>query len=227
MNRSALRLGALLVGLSIIRPAEGAAQPPWERGVLPPGHQPAPGECRVYRPDLPPGHQPPPVPCAYAPSGAYGPAGYGQVDRGGIGVVVDGRIPGTDIGVRAQWRSGVPIGGAYQGAPGDSWQWIDEDAREAWERQQEWYREDVQRQDEWYREDAQRQDEWYREEAQRWNEREREAWKRQDEADREAWKRYDESVREAQKRDEERYREARKRQEERRREGRRGPGGGR
>ena len=34
-----------------------------ERGRVPPGHYPPPGECRMWNPDLPPGHQPPPYRC--------------------------------------------------------------------------------------------------------------------------------------------------------------------
>jgi uncharacterized protein YraI len=31
--------------------------------AIPPGHLPAPGECRYWVPNVPPGHQPPPFPC--------------------------------------------------------------------------------------------------------------------------------------------------------------------
>lgn len=42
---------------------------------IPPGHYPAPGECRVWHPGRPPGHQPPPGKCdrlrAEVPPGAW------------------------------------------------------------------------------------------------------------------------------------------------------------
>lgn len=38
---------------------------------IPPGHYPAPGECRIWYPDRPPGHQPPPGKCSPVPAGAW------------------------------------------------------------------------------------------------------------------------------------------------------------
>ncbi len=73
----------------VVRPHRGVDV---RRGVrIPPGHQPGPGECRVWYPGVPPGHQPAPFPCAdryraphgagwaYAPDRryeAYGPGAY-------------------------------------------------------------------------------------------------------------------------------------------------------
>lgn len=42
---------------------------------IPPGHYPAPGECRIWRPEVPPGRQDPPGSCSVlrqqVPAGAY------------------------------------------------------------------------------------------------------------------------------------------------------------
>jgi hypothetical protein len=42
---------------------------------IPPGHYPAPGQCRVWYPGRPPGHQPAPIPCRFlqgdVPLGAW------------------------------------------------------------------------------------------------------------------------------------------------------------
>lgn len=41
-----------------------AYSPHSERSVhVPPGHQPPPGQCRIWFPDRSPGHQPPPGEC--------------------------------------------------------------------------------------------------------------------------------------------------------------------
>lgn len=37
--------------------------------AVPAGHDPPPGECRVWYPDRPPGHQPPPGPCRHLAAG--------------------------------------------------------------------------------------------------------------------------------------------------------------
>ncbi|HSC34207.1 MAG TPA: hypothetical protein VLG45_02950 [Thermodesulfobacteriota bacterium] len=48
---------------------------PYGYVVIPPGHLPPPGECRIWVPGLPPGHQPPPFDCSYfvpnAPAGGW------------------------------------------------------------------------------------------------------------------------------------------------------------
>jgi hypothetical protein len=38
---------------------------------IPPGHYPAPGQCRIWFPGRPPGHQPPPGNCSHVPPGAW------------------------------------------------------------------------------------------------------------------------------------------------------------
>jgi hypothetical protein len=46
----------------------------YKRLKIPPGHYPAPGECRIWYPGRPPGHQPPPVRCerlGRIPAGAW------------------------------------------------------------------------------------------------------------------------------------------------------------
>jgi hypothetical protein len=43
--------------------------------IVPPGHLPPPGECRIWFPDRPPGHQPPPGACdelSVPPGGLFG-----------------------------------------------------------------------------------------------------------------------------------------------------------
>jgi hypothetical protein len=47
---------------------------------IPPGHLPAPGECRIWIPGTPPGHQPPPGDCAELAADV--PAGAWLVSRG-------------------------------------------------------------------------------------------------------------------------------------------------
>ena len=39
-------------------------QPVGHGFIIPPGHMPPPGECRIWFPDLPPGQQPPPRDCS-------------------------------------------------------------------------------------------------------------------------------------------------------------------
>ena len=71
---------------------------------IPPGHLPAPGQCRVWVPGEPPGHQPRPRSCAHiertAPAGSwivYRPS----EDRKVVHVrVVDERRPGVVVHLR-------------------------------------------------------------------------------------------------------------------------------
>jgi len=68
---------------------------------IPPGHLPAPGECRVWYPGRPPGHQPPPQPCnriRRKPAGAW--LVY-RPDHEHVRVSVISRSrPGIIVGVR-------------------------------------------------------------------------------------------------------------------------------
>jgi hypothetical protein len=64
-------MGVTVFGLVLLMIADAAAVEAQGRGRgrhggfhVPPGHMPAPGECRVWYHGRPPGHQPPPVPCA-------------------------------------------------------------------------------------------------------------------------------------------------------------------
>jgi hypothetical protein len=71
---------------------------------IPPGHLPAPGQCRVWMPGAPPGHQPRPRSCARIESTA--PAGSWIVyrpreDKKVVHVrVVDERRPGVVVRLR-------------------------------------------------------------------------------------------------------------------------------
>ena len=62
------RILRFLVGSFLLFAPLAAARADDDRGPrgVPPGHYPAPGECRVWYDGRPPGHQPPPTDCATA-----------------------------------------------------------------------------------------------------------------------------------------------------------------
>lgn len=71
---------------------------------IPPGHLPAPGECRIWHPGRPPGHQPAPGRCAdlqyRVPAGAWLLHRPGD-DRRHVRVTAyDDRRPGAVLAVR-------------------------------------------------------------------------------------------------------------------------------
>jgi hypothetical protein len=70
-----LLLSAGCTGSVVIRKPAGPPPPVVKRLGIPPGHLPAPGQCRIWYPGKPPGHQPPPGRCGVlrheVPAGAW------------------------------------------------------------------------------------------------------------------------------------------------------------
>lgn len=64
-----LRVGCAVLAATAMMLGDATAAEAQGRGRnalhVPPGHMPAPGECRVWYVGRPPGHQPPAVPCGY------------------------------------------------------------------------------------------------------------------------------------------------------------------
>jgi hypothetical protein len=85
-------------------PRAKAAGPPPQALKIPPGHLPAPGECRIWYPGQPPGHQPPPGPCkklaSQVPPGAWLVSRPGKNRKKVEVSVYDADIPGVILVIR-------------------------------------------------------------------------------------------------------------------------------
>lgn len=71
-----LRAGVLVISIPAERPSGGVTvRADGRRFHIPPGHDPPPGQCRIWNPDRPPGLQDPPGQCdrleRQVPPGSY------------------------------------------------------------------------------------------------------------------------------------------------------------